>query len=105
MHETSTLGIFDCVSCQFHHFCVDHETDKSLPLLFNKAFVWAGLAQHWDVMGPPSFQLAMYPGDAARYVRHADASDSSPARSFTAIYYLNPGMVSLQLFTMSWVLL
>ena len=51
----------------------------------------AGLANAFDVMGPPSFQLARYPGAGARYVRHADASHSSPARSITAIYYLNPG--------------
>ncbi|KAL0031913.1 hypothetical protein WJX79_004937 [Trebouxia sp. C0005] len=49
-----------------------------------------GLAGDFDVMGPASFQLARYPGNEARYVRHADASDSSPARSLTAIYYLNP---------------
>ena len=53
--------------------------------------ILAGLADSFDVMGPPSFQLARYPGNASRYVRHADASPSSPARSVTAIYYLNPG--------------
>ena len=46
-------------------------------------------------MGPPSFQLARYPGNGSRYARHADASPSSPARSITAIYYLNPGRAGI----------
>jgi SM-20-related protein len=36
-------------------------------------------------------QLAAYPGDGARYVRHRDALAGDPTRRATAILYLNPG--------------
>eukprot|EP00877_Chromochloris_zofingiensis_P015121 jgi/Chrzof1/9863/Cz04g18220.t1 len=45
--------------------------------------------QGYDVDGRISYQLACYPGHGARYVRHCDASPSSPNRSITAILYLN----------------
>jgi len=41
------------------------------------------------VNGNASVQLATYPGDGSRYVRHRDASPSSPHRRLTAIYYAN----------------
>jgi hypothetical protein len=42
-----------------------------------------------QVNGHVSVQLATYPGDGSRYVRHRDASPSSPHRRVTAIYYAN----------------
>ncbi|GAQ88896.1 N-acetylglucosaminyltransferase family protein [Klebsormidium nitens] len=44
----------------------------------------------YDVSGPVSFQLACYPGGGAGYVRHRDRSPSSPHRTVTVLYYLNP---------------
>lgn len=40
----------------------------------------------------PSFtvQVALYPGDGARYLRHVDALPGQPNRQLTAILYLNP---------------
>jgi SM-20-related protein len=35
-------------------------------------------------------QLALYPGDGARYVAHRDAFESGGRRRATAVYYLNP---------------
>lgn len=43
----------------------------------------------FNVGGKPLFQLACYSEEGARYVRHADASASSPDRVVTAICYLN----------------
>ncbi|KAG2425670.1 hypothetical protein HXX76_013512 [Chlamydomonas incerta] len=47
------------------------------------------LRQGHDVGGSTTYQLALYPGGGARYVRHADASLSCPTRAVTAIVYLN----------------
>jgi hypothetical protein len=44
----------------------------------------------FDVGGRVSVQLACYPGEGARYVRHTDASDAVPGRTVTALLYLNP---------------
>ncbi|GAX76680.1 hypothetical protein CEUSTIGMA_g4126.t1 [Chlamydomonas eustigma] len=43
----------------------------------------------YDVGGRISQQVACYPGNGARYVRHRDASPSAPDRVITAICYLN----------------
>jgi SM-20-related protein len=34
-------------------------------------------------------QLALYPGDGARYVRHRDTYPGGPQRTLTCVYYLN----------------
>lgn len=44
---------------------------------------WLGLERF-------SVQLAVYPGDGARYVAHRDAFAGDPTRRATAIVYLNP---------------
>ncbi|GLI62639.1 hypothetical protein VaNZ11_005305 [Volvox africanus] len=45
--------------------------------------------QGYSVAGCTTYQLACYPGNGTRYVRHADASLSCPTRTLTAIVYLN----------------
>ncbi len=47
---------------------------------------WLGLVSH-------EVQVACYPGDGARYVRHRDAFRADPQRRLTAIVYLNAGWV------------
>ncbi|MCA9570927.1 MAG: 2OG-Fe(II) oxygenase [Myxococcales bacterium] len=44
---------------------------------------WLGLRAY-------TVQLAVYPGDGARYVAHRDAFANEPARRATVILYLNP---------------
>jgi SM-20-related protein len=44
---------------------------------------WLGLTRF-------DLQLAHYPGDGARYVRHKDALEGAQNRRLTAIVYLNP---------------
>ena len=44
-------------------------------------------------LGRFDLQLAWYPGDGARYARHADAFPGQSNRRVTAIYYLNPDWV------------
>jgi SM-20-related protein len=44
---------------------------------------WLGLTRF-------ELQLAHYPADGARYVRHRDAFEGEPRRRVTAIVYLNP---------------
>lgn len=44
----------------------------------------------WLGLGFFTVQLAVYPGDGARYVAHRDALAGDPARRATAILYLNP---------------
>lgn len=46
--------------------------------------LWLGLQRF-------SVQVACYPGDGARYLRHVDALRAEAARRVTAIVYLNPG--------------
>lgn len=47
-------------------------------------------ASAWLGLDDLEVQLARYPGDGARYVRHRDAMSRNPARRATAIVYLNP---------------
>lgn len=44
----------------------------------------------WLGLGRFDLQLAHYPGDGARYVRHRDAFPGQSNRRVTAIYYANP---------------
>lgn len=59
-----------------------HDAFESLRYALNRA-AWLGL-QRFEV------QLAAYPGDGARYVRHVDSFAGQAARRVTAIVYLNP---------------
>ncbi len=68
-------------ACSFHVLMADSECCPRWPHPSLPRF---------DVGGGVRCQLTCFPGGGARYVRHSDASPSTPGRSVTALLYLNP---------------
>ena len=68
----------DATSISERRTIKDDRVDAGIPLLIHRlqGVRAALLASGADVAGPYSLQLAVYPGDGARYLRHRDASET-----------------------------